>query len=103
MNNGVLVGSSDYSVAPEVVSSDLSYETAYLEPAHPLRLRFDKALQLGEKRRFHPNAYRSWTVILDRELRSLFIGGKSMKELSRHFGRDAGAIRARLRKLGIVP
>jgi hypothetical protein len=38
MAGGVMIGSTDYTVAPEVVSSDLTYETAYLAPEHPLRM-----------------------------------------------------------------
>jgi F-box protein 18 (helicase) len=68
----------------------------------PLRLKFDKVLQFGEKRKNNPNAYKPWSIILDRELRGQFIGGRPMKELARHFGRDAGAIRARLKKLGLL-
>ncbi|MBN1128286.1 MAG: hypothetical protein JXA71_04835, partial [Chitinispirillaceae bacterium] len=69
--------------------------------AGPLRQAFDKAWQLGEKRAVHPNAYRPWTVALDRELRGLYLGGRQVRSLAKHFGRDAGAIRARLKKLGL--
>ena len=72
------------------------------KPAGPVRLRFDKVFQLGEKRKAHPNAYKPWSIILDRELRGLYCGGKPVKDLARHFGRDAGAIRARLRRLGLI-
>ena len=57
-----------------------------------LRQVFDKARQLGNKRAIHPNAYKPWTVALDRELRGLFLGGREIQSLAKHFGRDAGAI-----------
>jgi F-box protein, helicase, 18 len=70
--------------------------------SNPIRLKFDKMFQLGEKRKFHPNAYKPWSITLDRELRGLYCGGTPIKDLARQFGRDAGAIRARLRRLGLV-
>jgi F-box protein 18 (helicase) len=65
-----------------------------------LRQGICRALFLHEKRKHHPNAYKPWTLILDRELRELYSSGRKIKDLERHFGRDAGAIRSRLKKLG---
>jgi F-box protein 18 (helicase) len=70
--------------------------------AGPLRRKFDKMWRRGDNRKQHPNAYKPWSILLDRELRGLFLGGRTIKDLSRHFGRDAGAIRSRLRKLGLL-
>jgi F-box protein 18 (helicase) len=72
------------------------------KPTGPLRQRFDKTWQLGEKRKIHANAYKPWSIMLDRELRGLYLGGRSIKALAKHFGRDAGAIRSRLRKIGLL-
>lgn len=38
MKSGVILGSDDYALGPEVISADLEPETAYLAPEHPLRL-----------------------------------------------------------------
>ncbi|MBN2038179.1 MAG: UvrD-helicase domain-containing protein [Chitinispirillaceae bacterium] len=61
-----------------------------------------KALLFGEKRKHHPNAYNPWNLVLDRELRELYRGGRTIKDLAHHFGRDVGAIRSRLRKQGLI-
>lgn len=47
----------------------------------------------------HPNAYAPWNPKDERELITLFRGGKSVKELSELFGRSKNAIRSRINKL----
>ena len=54
-----------------------------------------------EKRIKHPNAYRKWSSLDDEKLKALFYDGKSVKELSHFFGRNNGAIRSRVEKLGL--
>lgn len=46
-------------------------------------------------------AYQPWTVLLDAELSSLFVSGKSIAALAQHFGRSKGAVWARVRKLNL--
>jgi len=53
-----------------------------------------------EIRRAHKNAYEAWSAESDAELRQLFHRGVPLSELAGHFGRNKGAILARLRKLG---
>jgi F-box protein, helicase, 18 len=49
----------------------------------------------------HGEAYKPWTPELDEKLTALFNNNTSDSEIIKHFGRNAGAIRARLRKLGL--
>lgn len=56
---------------------------------------------LAEIRKHYPNAYRPWSPKDDDALRTAFEKGEAMRELIRGFGRNAGAIRSRLRKLGL--
>jgi F-box protein 18 (helicase) len=64
------------------------------------RLRFDKSSQVGQKRQKHLNAYMPWSNPLDIELKNNYYRGRTIKELAIQFGRNQGAIRARLKKLG---
>jgi len=57
--------------------------------------RFEK---MREK---HPNAYRPWDKAQDEKLRELFAEGASITECVKVFGRQSGAIRSRLTKLGL--
>lgn len=61
-----------------------------------------KAYTVTQVRRQHPKAYMKWTEEEDRRLRSEYAQGKTIIELARIFQRKPGAIRARLRKLGLV-
>lgn len=58
--------------------------------------------RLEETRKKYPNAYRPWNEEDDRRLTTLYTSGKKGKELSEAFGRQSGAIRARLLKLGLI-
>jgi len=49
----------------------------------------------------HEEAYKPWTPEQDEKLIQLFNNNTSDSEIIKHFGRNAGAIRSRLRKLGL--
>lgn len=53
-------------------------------------------------RETHPNAYRPWDIAQDEKLRELFSERISVSELAEIFGRNKGAIRSRLKKLGLT-
>ncbi len=55
-----------------------------------------------EIRKTHPNAYRKWDEAQDNELRELFRKDAPIKEMAERFGRNGGAIRSRLVKLGLI-
>jgi ATP-dependent DNA helicase PIF1 len=50
----------------------------------------------------HPSAYKKWTPDEDARLTDGFHAGKSRALLAEMLGREAGGIRSRLRKLGLV-
>ncbi len=62
----------------------------------------EKSYSLEKIREKHTNAYRAWNPEEEKELKRLFSRGKQMKEMSEKLGRNPGAIRSRLRKLGLV-
>jgi hypothetical protein len=62
-----------------------------------------KESTLEKIRAEHLNAYRSWTDAEEKELEHLFKRGKKTKEIAEKLGRQPGGIRARLKKLGLMP
>lgn len=54
---------------------------------------------VAQKRIKHPNAYSKWSLEDDQKLETHFCEGKSIRELSKLFGRNLGAIRSRIEKL----
>lgn len=61
-----------------------------------------KKAEKKSSRKVPENMGKPWTDDLDAELKSLFLSGKSQKELSAHFKRTPGAISSRLVKLGLI-
>jgi len=58
---------------------------------------------LEEKRQEHRRAYLPWTVAEEERLRIGFISrGYSIEQLSARLGRNPGAIRSRLERLGLT-
>lgn len=57
---------------------------------------------IGRSRRKHPRAYEPWSLEEDARLRILWNDGESVRSIAHLFGRQEGAIRSRLDKLGIV-
>lgn len=62
-----------------------------------------KSYSVAEIRKKYPSAYEKWTKGEERKLVSEYGNGKTIKELSGIFGRQRAAIRAKLRKLNIIP
>ena len=60
-----------------------------------------ESYNVDEIRQKYPNAYEKWSSEEDRRLKEGYDAGMSMPNLAKHFGRQNGAIRARLKKLGI--
>lgn len=61
-----------------------------------------KAYRVDEIRKEYPNAYESWEVDDDAILKKKYAQGVSLKILAEAFGRGEGAIRSRLKKLGLI-
>jgi len=60
-----------------------------------------EASSLEVLREAHPQAYRPWTDEEAAILKKMFERGKQMKEIAEKLGRKPGAIRSRLKKLGL--
>ena len=60
-----------------------------------------KKYDISKIRQKHKKAYEPWTTELDEKLEFLFCEGKTIEELSEFFGRNIGAIRSRIRILGL--
>ncbi|MBU0671266.1 hypothetical protein KKF29_03855, partial [Patescibacteria group bacterium] len=62
----------------------------------------EKKYSVGKIRQDHPKAYQKWTQDDDATLKKEFQSGKSTKTLAGFFMRKIGAIRSRLKKLGLI-
>lgn len=61
-----------------------------------------KVYDVTALRQQYPNAYRPWQKKEDQQLTTTWRTGATTKELANQLGRQPGAIRSRLRKLGLV-
>jgi superfamily I DNA/RNA helicase len=64
--------------------------------------RSTKAYSTEEIRKEHEGAYLPWAAEEDAHLRARFNRGIRIPEISAHFGRTTGAIRSRLKKIGLI-
>lgn len=60
-----------------------------------------KESRFKQMREKHPQAYAPWTNELDDQLEVLYSDGKTTKELCEILGRQPGAIRSRIKKIGL--
>ena len=58
--------------------------------------------KLEKTKEKYPNAYEPWTSEADEKIKQLYNQGKSNSELSKIFQRRSGAIRSRLKKIGLI-
>ncbi len=72
-------------------------------PAHNSKEPIRPAYTLEKKRQEHPRAYEKWSLEEDERLKKLYAQGHSIAELAKHLERNDGAIRSRLRKMGLDP
>ena len=56
---------------------------------------------MEQQKRLHTNAYAKWTPKDDEQLKVLYRQGTSIQKLTQIFGRNEGAIYARISKLGL--
>lgn len=61
-----------------------------------------KKYSLADIRQQHRNAYRPWSEEDDTELRRRYLAGEKVKILAEDLGRQAGSVRSRLHKFGLV-
>ncbi len=70
-------------------------------PAHVLKEQNKPAYTVEEKRREHPRAYEKWSPKDDERLKEMYAAGHSVAGLAKHFERNEGGIRSRLKELGL--
>ena len=71
-----------------------------LENTKPSKSSYHKKLEKIKEK--YPNAYENWTPEADEKIKKFHYEGKSTSELSEIFQRKPGAIRSRLKKLGLL-
>lgn len=81
---------------PIRVSNDEEWYNSIVPPAKPVR---KNTCKLDETRKKHANAYRPWTSEQDDELTVMYCENAGIKEMAKRFGRNEGAIMARIIKL----
>lgn len=59
----------------------------------------EKSYSVEEVRTQYKDAYKPWTLELDKELTVMFCEGVTAKDMAKHFGRTRGAITSRIKKL----
>ena len=62
----------------------------------------EKIYNVEKIRENYKNAYQPWTEDLDMELTSMYCKGISLQEMAKHFNRNSGAIKSRIKKLELV-
>lgn len=60
------------------------------------------SMNMEKIRETYPNAYQPWNEVSDQKLKEQFLGGTSIVDLAKISGRNRGAIRSRLIKLGLI-
>ena len=61
-----------------------------------------RTLSFNATRELYPNYLKPWTEEDDQELMRMYEKGVSLKKMAHHFGRNDGAVRARIEKLLIL-
>lgn len=74
---------------------DNGYKSRLPEPTK------EKSYTIAEKQKENPKAYLPWDVEADNALKKLYTEGYGIDELAGLFERTKGAIRSRLKKLGL--
>lgn len=68
-----------------------------------IALKDIKSVSVYDKiRKTHANAYRRWDEAQDKKLKELYTKDCPIKDIAERFGRNKGAIRSRLVKLGLI-
>ncbi|MBI4548391.1 MAG: ATP-dependent DNA helicase RecQ, partial [Ignavibacteriae bacterium] len=73
-----------------------------LENKSPINAIVSKTYTVDEVRKNLPRAYENWSAEEDQNLKAQFLSGKTVNELTHHLQRGRGAIKSRLRKLGLT-
>ena len=65
------------------------------------KIEIEDVSYMEQQKRLHTNAYAKWTPKDDEQLKVLYRQGTSIQKLTQIFGRNEGAIYARISKLGL--
>lgn len=76
-------------------------ETAQVTESSKSEPVSSKSYTVSDMRLKYPNAYEKWSDEQDKFLRENFLNGMTIKELANHLQRKPGAIRSRIKKLGL--
>ncbi|MFH1687798.1 MAG: hypothetical protein ABIE70_09790 [bacterium] len=90
-------------IAQELIENfvDVSGEL-HVEGNIEVSCRGGKLRNLTEVRNLHPQAFEPWTDTEDADLRAGYKEGQSVVTLAEKHGRQRGAVKTRLRKLGLT-
>lgn len=94
-----LTDNMDIRRLPYLSDKDVKRLKKYLKAYK--RLTGEPVYSVYAAKQENPNAYEPWSEKADAELAELWAKGKSVAEISDHFGRKNTAIIARLKKLGL--
>lgn len=92
-----LTDNMDIRRLPYLSDKDIKRLKRYLKAYK--RLKGEPQYSVEATRREYPNAYTPWSVKDDEELERMWREGITLEELSKHFERKVGGIRARIAKL----
>lgn len=83
------------------LSSESLNQSAAID-INPIKEGSKKLSYMDKQKQLHANAYAPWTKDDDNRLKQLYAERKSTAELMEIFGRNRGAIKSRLKKLGSI-
>jgi len=89
-----------FSLSEETMENLLDFTRKLKTPQVVSR---EKAYNVEDKRKTHPNAYKKWEKEDDNQLIDMWKRGLSVSVMSEELMRNKGAIRSRLSKLGCDP
>jgi len=97
-----LMPTTSFSPPPPLPPSVPPPESQYNQSSEVSTEKKPKTNRYEEIRKTYPKAYYPWEKEDDENLERLYKEGKITKELTKIFERQPGAIRSRLRKMGLV-
>lgn len=101
-----LVNSIDVAGRINVLHFPLKFGKLSIKPQNPkpietVESKPVKKYNFVEVRKKYPNAYKKWSSEQDEMLKEYFKKGLSVSEMANKLQRKSGAIRSRIRKLGL--
>ena len=86
----------------EIKSSQIpNTEVSHISKKSPNSSRIPKTYSVKEIQKTYPRAYKPWDFAEDERLKQRYEQGVAIRDLASEFQRKPGAIRSRLKKLGL--